>query len=1403
MSYPRCVSDQDKLSGSHLSSKAEETTDPRVTAQRATAAEPPRIPRIPGAESARGCCPFLHRPGPGAMDRGQPAQKRRRPPGPGPGAGRQSAGRRRRRRPGGREPAWQASRSARRCGSERVPAGTGGGRGCRSRIPGPAPRSRAAPQRLPARPRPGKEAAAGVNPWRGGAGGAEPSRAEQSRKRPGREAGEAAALRGGGRGLGARPPSPPSPLPSARCAERGAREAPVTAARASAASSAVRGGGSSSSSRRGPAQLSGPGAEKAAEMMPMILTVFLSNNEQILTEVPITPETTCRDVVEFCKEPGEGSCHLAEVWRGNERPIPFDHMMYDHLQKWGPRREEVKFFLRHEESPAESNEQSGRPAQNQRNGINIPVEKRTENGVGNPRVELTLSELQDMAARQQQQIENQQQMLVAKEQRLRYLKQQERRQQQSVSESEKLQKLKERVETQETKLKKIRAMRGQVDYSKMMNGNLSTEIEHISAMFQEKQQELQAAVLKVDQLTQQLEDLRKGKLNGFQSYNGQMTGPAAIELKKLYQELQIRNRLNQEQNSKLQQQKELLNKRNMEVAMMDKRINELRERLYKKKVELNRINGTSSPQSSLSASGRVAAVGPYIQVPSAGTYAVPVDPVKPQSLTIAPNSTHGRSKSETDCGCVKKSPDTWKVSDLDIIVDPILSPPTSLQSAVHNVIRLAPTLFDTQHSNDGNWPILKQSSAPVVKPPQISNTDWKESSMDTALKQGTISSQPLPTSVLGSTDKLGLDLGKVPPTVPGVSKQLPQNYGTYPSPVPLGTGSTNSLERRKDGSLPRPGTSIANRQRPVPLPPPSNVHQPSSSQQIQQRISVPPSPTYQPSGPPLFPGGEGRPELPLTVAIRPFLADKGSRPQSPRKGPQTVNSSSIYSVYLQQATPPKNYQQAVYNTLNKSVKAVYGKPVLQSGSTSPSPLPFLHGSLPAQSPSQPQSQPQTEVTEKDQELENAPPPSENSNVENIPRPLSPTKLTPIVHSPLRYQSDADLEALRRKLANAPRPLKKRSSITEPEGPSGPNIQKLLYQRFNTLAGGIESAPFYQPSNPQDFIGNLADVDNGNASTNGNIEEPIPVQPTVPVPDEPPPSSDANDNELPSPATEELISTETTNQTPETTEDNNNNLSIVPSTEQSPSPTPEVSSPVEDEAPLPPALPPPLPPTKRTNLKKPNSERTGHGLRVKFNPLALLLDASLEGEFDLVQRIIYEVDDPSKPNDEGITPLHNAVCAGHHHIVKFLLDFGVNVNAADSDGWTPLHCAASCNSVHLCKLLVESGAAIFASTISDIETAADKCEEMEEGYIQCSQFLYGVQEKLGVMNKGVVYALWDYEAQNNDELSFHEGDAITILRRKDDNETEWWWARLNDKEGYVPKNLLGLYPRIKPRQRTLA
>ncbi|TNM95880.1 hypothetical protein fugu_016963 [Takifugu bimaculatus] len=978
-------------------------------------------------------------------------------------------------------------------------------------------------------------------------------------------------------------------------------------------------------------------------MLPVILTVYLSDTQQMLTEVPVTPATRVIDVVEYCKEAGEGECHLAEVWNGRERVLPQELLLLDLLQQWGPRRPEVSFYLRHCPAWIRGNQQ---PLEH---GWTTEIAESANDKL--PRVELTLSELQEMASRQQQQIEAQQQMLIAKEQRLRYLHQGGRSNQaQSQSEAEKLQRLKERVETQEARLKKIRAMRGQVDYSKLINGNLSAEIEHVSNLFQEKQAELQSAVLRVDQLTQQLEDLKRGRL---QLHTGQGTtgsagqkgstpsGPAALELRKLYQELQARNRQNLEQSNKLAQNKELLNKRNAQVTVMDQRIEDLRERLHKKRAELSRMNGggPAPPQTSAHPGGgvssRVAAVCPYIQVPVEGRkdagYPLLADP-PPKHTPLS----HIRSLSEEDRSGTRKPPSQWKVSDLDII----LSEPIETWDGRSPLLER-----DSKETNEASWPSITKSAS-----------DWRAVSPE----------------------------------------QRPSGYGTYPSAAHQTGGNqctTSSLPRSAPSTLGWPRSSTANA-----------ASSSSSSSSSLQRISISPNSTQ----------GGG--------AIK--------------TGEQDVTDGG------------------------------------KGGESSDGRI--------------------------------LPPP----NVDNIPRPLSPTKLTPVAHSQMRYQSDADLDILRRRLSNAPRPLKKRSSITEPEGPQGPNIQKLLYQRFNTLAGSMDGCSvntFYQP----DSI--LGDVDNIH-SANGNVD-PADKLLTVAASE----GEGQNLNAVSLHLSPPLVVLETPKATTLKAESVNN---LLLSVQLSPSPVPERledqnnnsqrrSSPSHSSgghtspSPSPSTQTPPTKQVKRTNLKKPSSERTGHGLRVKFNPLALLLDASLEGEFDLVQRIIYEVENPSMPNDEGITPLHNAVCAGHHHIVKFLLDFAVNVNAADSDGWTPLHCAASCNSVHLCKMLVESGAAIFATTISDVETAADKCEEMEEGYTQCSQFLYGVQEKLGVMNKGLVYALWDYTAQHPDELSFSEGDALAVLRRSDDVETEWWWARFNDREGYVPRNLLGLYPRIKPRQRSLA
>lgn len=57
----------------------------------------------------------------------------------------------------------------------------------------------------------------------------------------------------------------------------------------------------------------------------------------------------------------------------------------------------------------------------------------------------------------------------------------------------------------------------------------------------------------------------------------------------------------------------------------------------------------------------------------------------------------------------------------------------------------------------------------------------------------------------------------------------------------------------------------------------------------------------------------------------------------------------------------------------------------------------------------------------------------------------------------------------------------------------------------------------------------------------------------------------------------------------------------------------------------------------------------------------------------------------------------------------------------------------------------------------------------------------------------MYAVFAYDAQQPDELSFDVNDRLTILRKGDDSEREWWWAKITpgNSEGYVPRNLLGV------------
>ncbi|KAI4879208.1 hypothetical protein NFI96_023179, partial [Prochilodus magdalenae] len=768
----------------------------------------------------------------------------------------------------------------------------------------------------------------------------------------------------------------------------------------------------------------------------------------------------------------------------------------------------------------------------------------------------------------------------------------------------------------------------------------------------------------------------------------------------------LRNKLNQEQSAKLQQQRDSLSKRTQEVAAMDRRVSELRERLWKKKAALQQKENLPQPNDGHGSQppvgqSRVAAVEPYIQCPP--------PPLPPrQDVQIKPAYPDGTAT-----------------------LPKPLAKPTGLGLQAGRTSKLS----DWSSSGEvGSMGGPQRGHASTL--PRMSSHGSTEKDPEADVKP-----PPLPLRKNQSSEDLlrdGQCGGKVPPPVPS----KPAKQSSFGKPC-FSTGTFPGKAR----AAPQPTAPTTHSQR-AQLPPANYA------------LPLPPKPDTLPA-----------------ATVRPFSVEssggKGAATPPTLHKPQTLAASSIYSMYTQHSSLAKGYQGQ--STLTRSQPRLYGKPV----------IPSTGGQ---HSHSQESSHPERAGTtvESDQVDRGVSRPGEGPEAERVPRPLSPTKLLPFLSHPHRLQSDADLEALRKRLHRAPRPLKKRSSITEPEGPAGPNIQKLLYQK--TTLAAMET-----PDREGSGGAPGQEEEAGRAQMEDDFFPP-PLPPRSPVPDE---SSRA---ELHPPLEEDE-------------QEGGGSVPFEPYTEEYPPypPPPYPSAgdqdgPGEDSV----SMKAPevtgqvtLPPGKRTNLRKVGSERINHGMRVRFNPLALLLDASLEGEYDLVQRIIYEVDDPSLPNDEGITALHNAVCAGHTEIVKFLVQFGVNVNAADSDGWTPLHCAASCNNVQVCKFLVESGAAVFATTYSDMQTAADKCEELEEGYAQCSQFLYGVQEKMGVMNRGVVYGLWAFEAESADELSFAEGDCMTVLKRDDGQESEWWWARCGDDEGYIPRNLLGLYLRIKPRQRSLA
>ncbi|XP_069178677.1 apoptosis-stimulating of p53 protein 2 isoform X2 [Procambarus clarkii] len=986
--------------------------------------------------------------------------------------------------------------------------------------------------------------------------------------------------------------------------------------------------------------------------------------------------------------------------------------------------------------------------------------------------ELTVGELRDMASRQQQQIETQQQLLVAREQRLKYLKQQESRAAAVAAEADRLRRLRERVEAQEAKLRRLRALRGQVEATRLNTASLTTDLDAMRHLFSEKEKELVVAVSKVEELTRQLEELRHGRspLNPNNQHHN--------ELDKLRRELLYRNSVNREASARVAAQRETLAARRDEISRIDKRVLELQQRLQRKRLLNHQLASqitaaTQAKQAQLKAVQQKALreggqtetcvdgahTPDHLKIPRGedlGEFGPNKNDPKYQTLPYntkfsvtfkSKNGQGGDSDSAPSTPTSTVAPSALPEPHVSSGQNAAVASGTSdTSSGPPNTVAASGPPSSTS-ATSGPATVTTSSGATVAMP----NT----APVNGAVVTRTVHSIPTHPPSRGHAHALALSQSQLSQ----VSQMSQQSSGPLkPTPNPAmtprvyGPGAQQFNQRTQ----PLGGTAMGQNQK---LSPGVTTHAQSRtlllpshhSQDVENlraigsnagtdggedgtsgietsrsKPALPPKPAV-PSKPLPPPRQKGDPLAASNESLNASQSTGRANGQGrPPQGYRYASQNVIMSTYTQQNTGPESQQgdgsedssrpKMVNNTLNNSTSSnsIGIKADSETGEK-------IHVSINRRIEMPPDFMfPEDETPPSDllgrcvDEIENENSESQvSSNKENGTDSADNLTVTPIV--PI-----SEFEKLRI------------DNIKEDR-----NSQ----EDSTTIIAHIPSDESRQPDGA-DTTSTLSEE----GRTEGEVEKGNDTAITTTV------SNSINNNNV------------NNNNNNNNNHNNNSSGGVV------------------------------VRRIKKGNLKTKNSSRVPR--RVSFDPLALLLDASLEGELELVRRTAMEVTNPSAANDEGITALHNAICAGHLDIVTFLVTFGCDVNAQDSDGWTPLHCAASCNNVAMVRFLVEHGACILATTLSDHETAAEKCEQDEEGYDGCSQYLYSVQEKLGIMNGGVVYGVYDYESQASDELSFHCGDAVTILRRGDEYEREWWWGQLQDIQGYIPRNLLGLYPRVK-------
>ena len=151
-----------------------------------------------------------------------------------------------------------------------------------------------------------------------------------------------------------------------------------------------------------------------------------------------------------------------------------------------------------------------------------------------------------------------------------------------------------------------------------------------------------------------------------------------------------------------------------------------------------------------------------------------------------------------------------------------------------------------------------------------------------------------------------------------------------------------------------------------------------------------------------------------------------------------------------------------------------------------------------------------------------------------------------------------------------------------------------------------------------------------------------------------------------------------------------------------------------------------------NLKRKQNcleEQEENTSRVNFVPAIMLLEAAARNDIEEVRRLLSLGVSPDSTNEDGLTALHQCCIDDSEEMMKVLVEFGANVNAADSEQWTPLHAAATCGHLHLVKFLIEKEASLLAVN-GDGNMPYDICEdETTLSFIENEMAKRGVTQEL--------------------------------------------------------------------------